>query len=72
MKFRKIQIENYNFQNLDEYQVKGLRFDSSSKGLYGGSGKTFNWSLLKNFSNEIPFILSGEFAGTEKGFLICG
>ena len=48
-----------NFQNLNEYQVKGLLFDSSSKGLYGGSGKTFNWSLLKKFSNEIPFILSG-------------
>ena len=48
-----------NFQNLGEYQVKGLLFDSSSKGVYGGSGKTFNWSLLKHFSNEIPFILSG-------------
>ena len=39
-----------NFQNLGEYQVKGLLFDSSSKGVYGGSGKTFNWSLLKHFS----------------------
>ena len=48
-----------NFQNLGEYQVKGLLFDSSSKGVYGGSGKTFNWSLLNQFSNEIPFILSG-------------
>tara|TARA_B100000029_G_scaffold516539_1_gene630670 strand:+ start:1786 stop:2421 length:636 start_codon:yes stop_codon:yes gene_type:complete len=48
-----------NFQDLDKFNVKGFLFDSYSKGFYGGSGQTFNWSLLKNFSKQIPFILSG-------------
>lgn len=46
-------------RELSRYQVKGLLFDTASNGLYGGSGQTFNWSLLKNFSSQIPFILSG-------------
>ena len=26
---------------------------------YGGSGKSFNWEILKNYKGETPFILSG-------------
>ena len=33
-------------------------FDTKSN-TYGGSGKTFNWSLLNNYQEEKPFFLSG-------------
>lgn len=33
-------------------------FDTFTKG-YGGSGKTFNWELLKAYPFETPFLLSG-------------
>ena len=26
---------------------------------YGGTGKTFNWSLLKEYDNQVPVFLSG-------------
>ncbi|MCH7413546.1 phosphoribosylanthranilate isomerase [Belliella sp. R4-6] len=33
-------------------------FDTFTKG-YGGSGKTFDWEVLKNYPFEKPFLLSG-------------
>jgi len=33
-------------------------FDTKS-GSYGGSGKSFDWNLLKKYNQEIPFFLSG-------------
>ena len=33
-------------------------FDTKGK-LYGGTGKKFNWDLLKNYEGETPFFLSG-------------
>jgi phosphoribosylanthranilate isomerase len=33
-------------------------FDTKSDG-YGGSGKTFNWALLNNYQENVPFFLSG-------------
>lgn len=34
-------------------------FDKGSAGLYGGTGKKFNWNLLKNSKVGKPFFLSG-------------
>lgn len=34
-------------------------FDKGSAGLYGGTGKKFNWNLLKNSKIGKPFFLSG-------------
>ncbi|MEO8823033.1 MAG: phosphoribosylanthranilate isomerase [Ginsengibacter sp.] len=34
-------------------------FDKGSAGLYGGTGKKFNWDLLKNSKIGKPFFLSG-------------
>ena len=34
-------------------------FDKGSAGLYGGTGKKFNWNLLKNSNISKPFFLSG-------------
>lgn len=33
-------------------------FDTATPG-YGGSGKTFNWDMLQEYEQEIPFLLSG-------------
>ncbi len=33
-------------------------FDTKSK-MYGGTGKTFNWEILKKYTLEVPFLLSG-------------
>jgi phosphoribosylanthranilate isomerase len=33
-------------------------FDTFTKG-YGGSGKTFDWEILKSYPFEKPFLLSG-------------
>jgi phosphoribosylanthranilate isomerase len=33
-------------------------FDTSSAG-YGGSGKKFNWEILKQYREETPFLISG-------------
>lgn len=35
-----------------------LLFDTACKG-YGGSGKSFDWSLLEQYKGELPFLLSG-------------
>ena len=34
-------------------------FDKGSAGLYGGTGKKFNWNLLENSTIGKPFFLSG-------------
>lgn len=36
-----------------------LLFDTSHEGAFGGTGKTFDWSLLKNLVIDIPFFLAG-------------
>lgn len=36
-----------------------LLFDTKIGGLYGGTGQTFDWSLLQNLSMGKPFFLSG-------------
>lgn len=33
-------------------------FDTKTP-MYGGSGKTYNWGILKDYDNEVPFFLSG-------------
>lgn len=34
-------------------------FDTKAPVLHGGSGKTFDWNLLRNYRGNIPFLLSG-------------
>jgi len=42
------------YENTCDY----LLFDTPSTG-WGGSGKQFDWSLLKDFKSSLPFFLSG-------------
>lgn len=41
------------------YQVSGLLLDAWSDQIYGGSGESFDWQLLKNFTSNNPVILAG-------------
>jgi phosphoribosylanthranilate isomerase len=52
--------EDFDFQQLDDYKpfVDYFLFDTKGKNL-GGNGVTFDWEILKNYDNEIPFFLSG-------------
>lgn len=34
-------------------------FDRKAKGAWGGTGKSFDWELLRNHNSEIPAILAG-------------
>lgn len=36
-----------------------LLFDTKIEGLWGGTGETFNWDLLKDITGDTPFFLSG-------------
>ena len=52
--------EDFDFAQTDAYSdhVDYFLFDTKTK-LHGGSGKQFDWSLLKKYTGETPFILSG-------------
>jgi phosphoribosylanthranilate isomerase len=51
---------DFNFDLLENYvgKVDYFMFDTKTSG-YGGSGKTFDWSILNNYKLDIPFFLSG-------------
>lgn len=52
--------ERFDFKILNPYQkvVDYFLFDTQTP-QHGGSGKTFNWSLLKGYTLKIPYFLSG-------------
>lgn len=52
--------DDFDFKQLENYLsvVDYFLFDSPAPN-YGGSGKTFNWKILKNYNYTIPFFLSG-------------
>lgn len=52
--------ENFDLSQLKDYNVDAFLFDTLSPLAQGGTGKTFNWSLLKDVKGQHkPFILSG-------------
>jgi phosphoribosylanthranilate isomerase len=52
--------ESFDFQTLIKYinAVDYFLFDTKTME-YGGSGQTFDWSLLDKYKLEVPFIISG-------------
>ena len=52
--------ENFNFNVVKPFVpfAKMFLFDTRTIH-YGGSGKTFNWALLNNYTDSVPFFLSG-------------
>ena len=51
---------DFNFEQLIAYQnkVDFFLFDAKTE-IHGGSGKTFDWSILNKYAMDIPFFLSG-------------
>ena len=39
--------------------AKYLLFDTKIEGLWGGTGQTFDWDILKEITGNVPFFLSG-------------
>jgi phosphoribosylanthranilate isomerase len=52
--------DSFDFSTLEAYadSVDYFLFDTKTTG-YGGSGKTFNWKMLENYTLDVPFFLSG-------------
>jgi phosphoribosylanthranilate isomerase len=51
---------DFDFERLNNYanKVDYFLFDTKTD-LYGGSGKTFDWSILDKYKQNTPFFLSG-------------
>jgi phosphoribosylanthranilate isomerase len=49
----------FNFDVIKKFNVDSILFDAYQENSFGGTGKTFNWELLKQANTKIPFILSG-------------
>ena len=46
-------------RDLERFHTDFHLLDTSEAGLYGGTGKTWDWKLVANRRNKIPLILSG-------------
>jgi len=53
--------ENFDPKIVEPYKVDAFLFDTYDKFNYGGTGKTFDWNILKQIksASEVPIILSG-------------
>ena len=49
----------FDFKSVLQYKVDAYLFDTFQEETPGGTGKTFNWDLLKNYKFDKPVILSG-------------
>lgn len=63
--------EDFDFSILTQYQpyVNYFLFDTKSTS-YGGTGKKFNWNLLKKYLLDTPFLLSGGISPKELDTLL--
>ncbi len=52
--------KSFDFTDTELFQpfVDFFLFDTKSEN-YGGTGKSFDWTLLKNYNQHVPFFLSG-------------
>ena len=58
--FKALRIKNEtSLRMMDEFNVEGFLLDSFSDNQYGGTGKPFDWSILKKYQHTTPIILSG-------------
>ncbi len=49
----------FDFSSINKYDVNGILFDAYQDDAFGGTGKTFNWELLRQADIKKPYILSG-------------
>lgn len=52
---RELKAEIEPYMDVTEYFL----FDTKTDGLWGGTGKTFDWNILNDIKEEKPFFLSG-------------
>lgn len=57
--------EEFDFLKIDAFKkhVDFFLFDTKGK-LFGGNARTFDWTLLKKYDQEVPFFLSGGLSTT--------
>ncbi len=46
-------------QNLEDYPVRGFLLDAKDDTLFGGTGRPFDWSLVRGIKRIRPIILAG-------------
>jgi phosphoribosylanthranilate isomerase len=46
-------------QDAARYRTDLHLLDTSRAGLYGGTGKTWDWNLVKNWRSKVPYLLAG-------------
>jgi phosphoribosylanthranilate isomerase len=46
-------------RELERFHTEFHLMDTSIEGLYGGTGKTWDWKLVANRRNKVPLLLSG-------------
>lgn len=51
--------ETFDFRTAEKFDVDGLLFDTYQDKVFGGTGKAFNWQLLKSAHVKGSVILSG-------------
>jgi len=51
--------EDFDFTSIKKYKVDAYLFDTYSADAAGGTGKTFNWNVMKFEKLERPYVLSG-------------
>jgi phosphoribosylanthranilate isomerase len=52
--------ESFDFNSPDQFKSCSDFFLFDTKGEnYGGTGRTFNWNLLRKYDQQVPFFLSG-------------
>lgn len=51
--------EYFDIEKVKKYKVDAFLFDTYQENVAGGTGKTFNWYLLKDIKFDKPVILSG-------------
>ena len=51
--------DGFNLSNLSSYPVAAFLFDTFEESAFGGTGKTFNWDIIKDKKFSKPVILSG-------------
>jgi phosphoribosylanthranilate isomerase len=62
--------KEFNFARLNNYKNFCDYFLFDTKGeSYGGTGKAFDWEMLKSYDNEKPFFLSGGISPDHTGMI---